>query len=72
MFIEGVVGRERMYECRAKINIGLSQTKSNSATLDTPESLEWTDKDSLLENLKRWENDEDCIPEGGRGRETNV
>ena len=59
------MGRERMYECRAKINIGLSQTKSNSATLDTPESLDWTDKDSLLENLKRWENDEDCTPERG-------
>ena len=71
MYREGVVGRERMYECRAKINIGLSQTKSNSATLDTPESLDWTDKDSLLGNLKRWENDEDCIPEGG-GRGTNV
>ena len=23
----------------------------------------WTDKDSLLEKLKRWENDEDCTPE---------
>ena len=66
-----MVGRERMYECRAKINIGLSQTKSNIATLDTPESLDWTDKDSLLKNLKRWENDEDCIPDGG-GRGTNV
>ena len=58
-----------MYECRAKINIGLSQTKSNITTLDTPESLDWTDKDSLLGNLKRWENDEDCIPEGGRGEQ---
>ena len=67
MYREGVVRRERMYECRAKINIGLSQTKSNSATLDTSESLYWTDK----ENLKRWENDEDCIPEGGE-RGTNV
>ena len=67
MYKGGVVGRERMYECRAKINIGLSQTKSNKTALDTPESLDWTDKDSLLENLKRWENDEDCIPEGGVG-----
>ena len=72
MYREGVVGLERMYEWRSKINIGFSQTKSNRAALDTPESLHWTCKDSLLENLKRWENDEDCIPGGGRGRGTNV
>ena len=65
-----MVGLERMYEWRAKINIGLSQTKSNSATLDTPESLDT----GLMKTpcLKTWENDEDCIPEGGRGRGTNV